>query len=321
MRSLRILASLFLLALLQAPFLAAQIPGVDVSLKPEAGVVPMGKDAALVLTIDVKQAADLPAELISGMNLAAKAGTGTPVEVKDPGKGSGTVPLAAGTKIERRLTVPVSKLLPGGTTGPEFTNVEISWSGQASASCILKVAPDSSQVNLDDLDQAKTKVVLVTSMGEMTLGFYPEKAPNHVRNFLDLAKKGFYDGTKFHRVMRNFMIQGGDPNTRTDDKPETWGQGGSGTKLKAEFNDTHHVRGTLSMARGDQDIDSASSQFFIVHKDSNHLDNHYTAFGALEHGADVLDKIATTPVTGQQGTTPVTPVILYYAIVLPAKKA
>ena len=319
MRFPRILASLLpVLGLLAAP-LAAQIPGVDVSLKAERGVVPMGKDAVLVLTVDVKQPADLPGDLLSGMNLTAKAGTAAPVEVKDPGK-SGNVSLGAGTRIERKLTVATGKLLPSGPTGSEFSNVEISWAGQPAASCILKIAPDSSNVNVDDLDLQKTKVVLVTSMGDMTLGFYPDKAPNHVRNFVDLSKKGFYDGTKFHRVIKNFMIQGGDPNSRNDDKPDTWGQGGSGTNLKAEFNDTKHVRGVLSMARG-SDNDSASSQFFIVHKDSLHLDNHYTAFGALEAGADVLDKIATTPVGGKDGSTPVTPVVLYYAIVLPAKKS
>jgi peptidyl-prolyl cis-trans isomerase B (cyclophilin B) len=320
MRFPRILASLFPLwaGLLPAPFLAAQIPGVDVSLKADPAVVPMGKDAVLVLTLDVKQAADLPADLISGLNLSAKAGNGPAVEVKDAGK-SGTVALVPGTRIERKLTVPVSRLLPSGATGSEFTNVEVSWAGQTSASCILKVAPDSSQLNLDDLDLAKTKVVLVTSQGEMTLAFYPDKAPGMVRNFIELSKKGFYDGTKFHRVIKNFMIQGGDPNSRDDDKKDTWGHGGSGTNLKDEFSDVKHVRGVISMASSGPN--TASSQFFIVHKDAQHLDSHYSAFGALEAGADVLDKIANTAVGGKEGSAPMTPVVLYYAIVLPAKKS
>lgn len=319
---MRTLASLVLplcAGLLPAPFLAAQvIPGVDVTLKAERSVVPMNKDAVLVLTIEVKQPAELPADLMSGTNLTAKGVAGTPVEVKEPGKGS-NVALAAGTRIERKLSIPVSRLLPGGATGAEFSNVEISWAGQAGASCILKVAPDSSAIATDDLDLKKTKVVLVTTMGEMTLAFHPDKAPGHVKNFVDLAKKGFYDDIKFHRIIRNFMIQTGDPNSRNDDKRDTWGQGGSGTTLNAEFNDTKHVRGTLSMARGN-DTNSASSQFFIVHKDAPQLDNKYTAFGALEAGADVLDKIANVPTGGKEGSEPVTPPVLYYAIVMPVKK-
>src|SRR5438034_11808897 len=87
-----------------------------------------------------------------------------------------------------------------------------------------------------------------TTAGEIDIRFFPEAAPNHVKNFIDLAQKGFYNGTKFHRVIPGFMIQGGDPNT-TSDNTSSWGTGGSGQHLKAEFNDIHHARGIVSMAR------------------------------------------------------------------------
>ena len=132
-----------------------------------------------------------------------------------------------------------------------------------------------------------------TTAGEIDIRFFPEVAPNHVKNFIDLAKKGFYNGTKFHRVIPGFMIQGGDPNTKSPDV-NTWGTGGSGTYLKAEFNAIPHKRGIVSMARA-QDPNSASSQFFIVVKDSNFLDRQYTVFGQVTKGMDVADKIVTAP--------------------------
>jgi len=136
--------------------------------------------------------------------------------------------------------------------------------------------------------------VVTTSLGVMVLEFYPDVAPNHVANFKKLARAGFYDGTAFHRVIPGFMIQGGDPNTKDDTKKETWGQGGPGYTINAEFNSKHHARGILSMART-SDPNSAGSQFFICHADAGSLDNQYTVFGNLIKGFDVLDKIATTP--------------------------
>jgi len=136
--------------------------------------------------------------------------------------------------------------------------------------------------------------VIKTSEGEMILEFFPDSAPKHVENFKTLAKKGFYDGTCFHRVMPGFMIQGGDPNTKDESKKGVWGQGGPGYTIKAEFNSRKHVRGILSMART-PDPNSAGSQFFICHADAPNLDGQYTIFGRLIKGFDVLDKIATTP--------------------------
>jgi peptidyl-prolyl cis-trans isomerase B (cyclophilin B) len=140
---------------------------------------------------------------------------------------------------------------------------------------------------------AKEVAVVKTSEGEMVLEFYPEVAPKHVENFKKLAKQGFYDGQCFHRVIRGFMIQGGDPNTKDDSKKGSWGQGGPGYTINAEFNSKPHVRGTLSMART-PDPNSAGSQFFICHGSPRQLDNQYTVFGKLIKGDDVLEKIATT---------------------------
>ncbi len=138
-----------------------------------------------------------------------------------------------------------------------------------------------------------TKALLETKFGTITLQFFPDVAPGHVKNFVDLAKKGFYDGTTFHRVIPGFMIQGGDPNSKNADK-RTHGMGGPGYTIKAEFNDRPHKRGTLSMARA-QNPDSAGSQFFICVKDSPFLNRQYTVFGEVESGMEVADKIVSQP--------------------------
>jgi len=141
---------------------------------------------------------------------------------------------------------------------------------------------------------AKEVAVITTSEGEMTAEFWPEVAPRTVENFKTLARKGFYDGTCFHRVIKDFMIQGGDPLTKDAAEEESWGTGGPEHRVKAEFSDRHHDRGVLSMARS-SDPDSAGSQFFICHGNPRFLDKQYTAFGKLIQGDDVLEKIATTP--------------------------
>jgi peptidyl-prolyl cis-trans isomerase B (cyclophilin B) len=134
-----------------------------------------------------------------------------------------------------------------------------------------------------------SKAVISTRHGDITLEFLPEVAPNHVKNFIELAKKGFYDKTLFHRVIPDFMIQGGDPNSKNEDR-RLHGTGGSGKNVKAEFSKTPHARGVVSMARS-ANPDSASSQFFIVVADSPHLDGQYSAFGKVSSGLDVVDKI------------------------------
>lgn len=149
-------------------------------------------------------------------------------------------------------------------------------------------------------DNSDVKAVLHTEAGDITLEFFPDKAPGHVDNFVELAEKGFYDGTVFHRVIPGFMIQGG--------CPQGTGTGGPGYTIDAEFNDTKHVRGILSMARA-QNPNSAGSQFFICHGDARFLDRQYTAFGQLVDGDDALDAIANAPCKkGGEGSSPVEPV-------------
>ncbi|CAI9830663.1 MAG: peptidylprolyl isomerase [Nitrosopumilus sp.] len=130
---------------------------------------------------------------------------------------------------------------------------------------------------------------ITTSHGEITFKLLPELAPETVRNFEKLARDGFYDGTLFHRVIPGFMIQGGDPNTKSGPKG-TWGTGGPGYAIKAEFSTRSHQRGIVSMARS-TDPDSAGSQFFIVVQDSAFLDRQYTVFGEVTSGMEVADRI------------------------------
>ena len=134
-----------------------------------------------------------------------------------------------------------------------------------------------------------TTVNIETNHGNISFELLPELAPETVRNFEKLTKDGFYDGTLFHRVIPGFMIQGGDPNTKTDNKG-SWGMGGPGYSIKAEFSSRSHLRGIVSMARS-QDPNSAGSQFFIVTSDSVFLDREYTVFGQVKEGMDVADKI------------------------------
>ncbi len=161
----------------------------------------------------------------------------------------------------------------------------------------------------------KEVAVLKTSEGEMVLEFWPDVAPGHVENFKKLAKQGFYDGTCFHRVIKGFMIQSGDPLTKDDANKSRWGTGDPGYKIKAEFNSKPHTRGVLSMARS-QDPNSAGSQFFICHGDPRFLDNQYTAFGKLIKGDEVLEKIATT--STEPGDRPVKRVNVESIKIVPA---
>ncbi len=152
-----------------------------------------------------------------------------------------------------------------------------------------------------DMDGKTRATITITSKGEawgeIVLQFYPDVAPNHVKNFLDLAGKKFYDGTTFHRVIPGFMIQGGDPNSKNPDRA-SHGMGGPGHQVKAEFNSKPHKRGVVSMARAN-DPDSAGSQFFICVADANFLDWQYTAFGDVVSGMDVADKIVSVKRDGR----------------------
>jgi peptidyl-prolyl cis-trans isomerase B (cyclophilin B) len=138
--------------------------------------------------------------------------------------------------------------------------------------------------------------VIKTSEGDMVVQFWTDAAPKTIENFKKLAKQGLYNGTIFHRIVKGFMIQGGDPNSKDPAKEDSYGAGGPGYKIKAEFNDHSHERGVISMAR-EPDPDSAGSQFFICLAAVTRLDHQYTTFGKLIKGDDVLEKIGDTPVT------------------------
>jgi len=146
------------------------------------------------------------------------------------------------------------------------------------------------------MNSANEVAVIKTSEGEMVAEFWPEVAPNTVENFKKLARSGLYDGTAFHRIVKGFMIQGGDPLTKDPAKESRYGTGDPGYKIKAEFNDRSHERGVLSMARS-SDPNSAGSQFFICLANVSRLDHQYTTFGQIIKGDDVLGKIGDTEVT------------------------
>jgi len=140
---------------------------------------------------------------------------------------------------------------------------------------------------------SEQRAIIHTKLGDITLRFFPEVAPNHVNSFIELSQKGFYNGTTFHRVLPNFVIQGGDPNSKNPDRSKH-GMGGPGYNLKAEFSNKPHKRGVLSMARSAHP-DSAGSQFFICVADTPSLDGKYTVFGEVIKGMDVVDKIVSQP--------------------------
>ena len=162
--------------------------------------------------------------------------------------------------------------------------------------------------------------VIDTSDGTMVIAFWPNEAPKTVANFEKLARQGFYDGTCFHRIIKGFMVQGGDPLTKDATQQDSWGTGGPGYNINAEFNDHSHQYGVISMARS-ADPNSAGSQFFIVDGNASFLDHQYTAFGHLIKGKDVLDKIADTPVgpSGQgENSKPQTRVDVHSIKIVPA---
>src|SRR5256885_2352018 len=165
--------------------------------------------------------------------------------------------------------------------------------------CLLGLAFGVKEVRSEEkkpMDSKTNEVAVIkTSEGEMVVQFWTDAAPNTIENFKKLAREGFYDGTIFHRIVKGFMIQGGDPNSKDPAKENSYGEGGPSYKIKAEFNDHSHQRGVISMARS-SDPDSAGSQFFICLAPVPRLDHQYTTFGKLIKGDDVLGKIGDTPV-------------------------
>jgi len=157
-------------------------------------------------------------------------------------------------------------------------------------------AADEKKEEKSPMNSSNEVAVIKTSEGDMVVQFWTDAAPKTIENFKKLARQGFYDGTIFHRIVKEFMIQGGDPNSKDPAKEDSYGQGGPGYNIKAEFNDHSHDRGVISMARS-SDPDSAGSQFFICLAPVHRLDHQYTTFGKLIKGQDVLEKIGDIPVT------------------------
>ncbi len=179
-----------------------------------------------------------------------------------------------------------------------------------------KEVRDRSFTKKEIQSMGETKAVIQTKFGDITLRFFPDVAPNHVNNFIELAKKGFYNKTTFHRVIPGFMIQGGDPISKSSERG-MHGTGGPGYSLKAEFNKRSHKKGTLSMARS-RHPDSAGSQFFICVVNAPHLDNKYTVFGEVTEGMSVSDKIVSQP--KDRRDNPIERIEITVEIRLPMKK-
>src|SRR5438046_7005501 len=157
-------------------------------------------------------------------------------------------------------------------------------------------AADEKKEEKSPMNSSNEVAVIKTSEDDMVVQCWTDAAPNTVENFKKLASQGFYDGTIFHRIVKGFMIQGGDPNSKDPTKENSYGEGGPGYNIKAEFNDHGHERGVISMARG-PDPDSAGSQFFLCLAPVRRLDHQYTTFGKLIKGDDVMEKIGYTQVT------------------------
>ena len=183
------------------------------------------------------------------------------------------------------------------------------------------VAAEEKKEEKTSVNTSNEVAVIKTSEGEMVVEFWKDAAPKTIENFKKLARSGFYNGTIFHRIVKGFMIQGGDPTSKDPGKDSRYGMGDPGYKIKAEFNDHSHERGVLSMARG-PDPDSAGSQFFICLAPVQRLDHQYTTFGKLIKGDDVLEKIGNTPVTQNstgEMSKPTTRVVIEKIDIVPAE--
>ncbi len=149
---------------------------------------------------------------------------------------------------------------------------------------------NNNEVKLENLSSEFKQAIIKTSLGDIKVKFYADESPITVNNFLNLAKKGFYDNTKFHRIIKNFMIQGGDPTSKDDSQKNMWGTGGPGYKFQDEINTKKIVKGSLAMANSGPNTNG--SQFFIVTaKATPWLDGKHTNFGEVIEGMDIVDKI------------------------------
>jgi len=261
------------------------IAGVQAKVEaPATYVVGAGLSVRVELTVDAR-GDTVPAWMFG---TAAFAVDGKPIAERGPAE----IKLAPNTQIV--IDVDLGPLIEGSKAAAA-KSFKLAYGTEKATEVACKTAAkkglDFLNMPVEELDGYQ--VLLRTNRGPILLQLWPKVAPNHVRNFLDLVASGFYDGTQFHRVSPAFMIQGGDPNTKSADST-TWGTGRGPRMLKREFSARGHARGVLSMARGD-DPDSASSQFFIITAPSPALDGKYSAFGELVEGLPALDAIAKAP--------------------------
>jgi cyclophilin family peptidyl-prolyl cis-trans isomerase len=170
--------------------------------------------------------------------------------------------------------------------------------------------------NAPPVPEGSPKVRIETSAGAIEVALFQELAPKHVENFLKLCSEGFYDGTRFHRVLADLMIQGGDPNSRSEDR-STWGQGGADHTIPAEPNNRYHFAGVLSAAKKPGDVESSGSQFFITTQPSHHLDGQHTVFGSVVSGMEIVRAIGSAPLAEGKVDQPAEPVAILSTTVLP----
>jgi peptidyl-prolyl cis-trans isomerase B (cyclophilin B) len=291
---------------------------VTARLETSLDVVPVGGRFKVTLVAEFKRQVQVSQTLLGGHFLLTyinERQSRTAEKVLE-----GLCTIAAGTVLQRTVDVDLAAVFKGEKID-DNARLTVVWSGVPGATSTVQLIPDQTGLDLDTLDLAKSKVKLMTNFGEMVVTFRPDKAPGHVRNFVKLAKDGFYNGTKFHRVIKGFMIQGGCPNTKKGAGGMP-GTGDPGYKIQAEFNDLKHVRGVLSMARS-TDPNSAGCQFFIMDGDNPGLDGSYTIFGMLESGFETLDKIVSVRVRPTQRgevSDPVEPIELRAVVVVPYVK-
>jgi peptidyl-prolyl cis-trans isomerase B (cyclophilin B) len=285
----------------------------------------------LALAGDPKVTVELPGYHVPGVAFPARITLEAPADgATIDGKKISATAFAVDGQALTDVAIPASMTLAAGEKKtieidlgaklPENGSFELTapeWSG-VPAKTVQVLEPGPKDVKFLDVpveELARYRVLLRTSRGDILVELWPDAAPNHVRNFLDLSATGFYDGTTFHRVMPGFMIQGGDPDGT--------GSGRGPRMLKAEFSQKKHEAGVLSMARG-QDPNSASSQFFVMHGPAPHLDGGYSAFGKVVDGMPTVDRIAKAPgrpIAGAGGNRPDEPQILQRAIVVRAPAA
>ena len=264
---------------------------VSVTVSTPALFYEAGEPIRLTLTVfnGGPEPVDWDPGLLDGRALDCRRADGTTLQ---PLTSTASPPAAAPVPPGGRAERPFEPLVAfGAAETPGRYRLTAGWPGRRSNTVDLLVLPRFDPA-------AHYAAVVETDAGSFTLRLWPTVAPRHVRNFVHLARAGFYDATQFHRLVPGRLLQGGDPGGT--------GRGGPGWSLAAEFSDRPFVRGTLAMARDPRRADSAGSQFFIVLARTPEWDGQYTVLGEVESGMEVIDRLAATPVRGEVPTRALT---------------